>query len=392
MHYDMHHRPNPSIRDFTAWATYHQAVRPLTRTMKRNTVNVLSLLVVTLLVSAAADSTLLSEVKKAPSATVTATSLRTEYATNPLGIDVVRPRFSWELQVADASVDRGIKQTAYEVRVATDVGGLADGTGLIWRSGKVSSDQSTHVEYDGPPLTSARRYHWRVRVWDQDGRASAWSKPAFWEMGLLNESDWTAEWIMPSAEEDSTKPPPAAMMRGAVELSGRVVSARLYVTSLGVNEVWLNGNRVGDRVMTPGWTSYDHRLQYDTYDVSGLVQSGENVLGAIVGEGWYRGRLGWEDQKDIYGDHYGLLVQLVVRYAGGQSETVGTNGSWKAATGPILMSSIYDGEIYDARLEQDGWSEPGFDDSAWDPVRVFEHTRAHLIAPTLDHPCGASQN
>jgi len=307
---------------------------------------------------------------------LTVALLRTEYKTNPLGIDATTPRLSWQIR----SMERGVIQTAYELQVAASAPALSRGE-LLWTPGKVSSDQSVHVAYAGPALESRGRYHWRVRVWDQHGYASGWSEPAFWEMGLLAASDWRAEWIKPTIPEDSTKPPPSPMLRGSFVTRGPVESARLYATSLGLNEIHLNGRRVGDLVLTPGWTSYDHRLQYDTYDVSGLVGEGTNVLGAILGEGWFRSRLGWEYQRDIYGDHFGLLAQIVVNYSDGSTDTFGTNTNWKANNGPIITSSIYDGEVYDARLEREGWSEADYDDGDWSAVAGFEHPKDILIAP-----------
>ncbi|MCB0717143.1 MAG: family 78 glycoside hydrolase catalytic domain [Bacteroidetes bacterium] len=303
--------------------------------------------------------------------------LTTEYKVDPVGIDVMQPRFGWQLQ----ATERGVLQSAYEIQVAQSERQLVRGRDLLWETGKIDSDQSIHVEYAGPTPVSGQRYFWRVRVWDQAGNRSDWSKPAYWEMGLLNESDWTAEWITPLVAEDSTAPPPVPLLRGTFDVDGRVQSARLYVTSLGLNEVFLNGSQVGDRVLTPGWTSYNTRLQYETYDVTDLVRSGANVLGAMVAEGWFRGRLAWRDQHNIYGDKFGLLAQLNVTFADGSTRTYGTNKEWKAASGPVVSSGIYDGEVYDARLERDGWDDTGYDDSNWNGVAILDHAKDILIAP-----------
>jgi alpha-L-rhamnosidase len=308
-------------------------------------------------------------------APVSLTHLRCEYKVDPLGIDVRQPRLSWQLS-ADG---RGVAQAAYQIRVAESEAGLA--TSPIWDTGRVASDQSIHVVYRGPALASARRYYWQVRVWDGDGTVSDWSAPAFWEMGLLDTSGWQASWIGPAWDEDVTVPQPAPMLRTTFDLEGDVQAARAYVSSLGLYEVELNGQRVGDQVFTPGWTSYDTRLQYQTYDITDLLQAGGNAVGATLGDGWYRGYLGWGDRRNVYGEHLALLLQLQISYSDGHVQVVGSDDSWKAATGPIQMSDIYDGEHYDARLERPGWSTVGYDDSDWTAVRVIDHAKDILIAP-----------
>jgi alpha-L-rhamnosidase len=298
------------------------------------------------------------------------TGLRCEYQADPLGIDAERPRLSWQLR----SDERGVVQSAYQVQVARD--GKA-----LWDTGRVTSDRSVHVPYGGPALESSRRYTWRVRVWDGSGRASAWSAPGSWEMGLLKPNDWRARWIEAAANEDTKTSQPSPVLRGVFRLNAAVRSARAYVTSLGLYELEINGRRVGDELLTPGWTSYRKRLQYQTYDVTSHLRAGENVVGATLGDGWYRGYLAWKDKRNVYGEHLALLCQIRVEHADGSVEVVGTDGAWKGATGPIRMSDIYMGESYDARLERPGWSAPGYDDRDWAPVRVVEPEKRALIAP-----------
>ena len=301
--------------------------------------------------------------------------LRTDGKEHPLGLGNRTPRFSWQLR----SDLRGTRQGAWQVRVARTEAGLAKGRGLVWDSGRVASDASILRPYGGPALESGGRYVWQVQVWDQANRASGWSAPASFEMGLLAPSDWSASWIEPDLKE-SGESPPAPMLRRAFTLEKPIRTARAYVTSHGLYELRLNGQRVGDQVLTPGWTSYATRLQYQAYDVTSLLRRGPNVVGAILGSGWYRGNIGFRGQRNHYGSTLALLAQIVVTYADGSRTTIGTDGSWKAATGPILMSEIYHGETYDARLEAPGWDAPAFDDGKWSGVRPASHGKDALIA------------
>jgi alpha-L-rhamnosidase len=303
--------------------------------------------------------------------------LRTEYKEDPLGLDVRAPRFSWEIR-ADT---RNVRQQAWHVRVARTEQDLRRGRNLAWDSGRVPSGESIHRVYAGVPLVSRARYVWQVQVWDDQGRTSGWSEPAWWEMGLLAPSDWRAQWIEPGLAEDTATSPPAPMLRRAFRLEKAVRSARAYVTSHGLYEVHLNGKRASDDVLTPGWTSYNKRLQYQTYDVTGMLQRGENAVGVVLGNGWYRGNIGFSKQRNMYGEKLALLLQIDVTYADGSRTTIASDGSWRAATGPILMSEIYHGETYDARLEKAGWDAPGFDDGGWAGVRVADFPKDTLVAP-----------
>ena len=295
--------------------------------------------------------------------------LRTEYKVNPLGIDIRKPRLSWEIQ----SDGRGVTQSAYQVRVARTERGLRTASNIVWDSGSVNSDESIHRAYDGPPLQSGQRCYWEARVWDGSGTASDWSEPAYWEMGLLEPSDWQANWIEPDLQEDVSKPVPVPMVRRVFRVNGVVERARAYVTSHGLYEMHVNGRRVGDQLFTPGWTSYTKRLQYQTYDVTNLLTSGDNAVGVLLGNGWYRGNLAWEGHRNIYGDRLALLMQIRITYKGGRDEVIGTDQSW--------MSEIYDGETYDARLEKVGWARPGFEDAQWSGVKIGNYGKDTLIAP-----------
>jgi alpha-L-rhamnosidase len=199
---------------------------------------------------------------------VAVTDLRCDYRTNPLGIDDARPRLGWKL-VAER---RGVSQSAYEVQVAASDRYLRRARRLLWETGKVESGQSQHVVYGGEPLGSGGRAFWRVRVWDEAGDPSRWSEWALWETGLLAPGDWKADWIEPDLKEDYSVSNPAPMLRREFEVKGKVVVARAYVTAHGLYEARINGERMGDQLFTPGWTAYDERLQYQTYDVTPLLQ------------------------------------------------------------------------------------------------------------------------
>ncbi|WP_423127742.1 glycoside hydrolase family 78 protein [Gaoshiqia sp. Z1-71] len=292
-----------------------------------------------------------------------------EYLVNPVGIEVQNPRLSWQIQ----SDGQNVIQTAYEIRVTDPKGNL------IWNSGKVESDQSVNVEYGGPALKSMQRAYWQVRIWDKQHKATAWSAPAYWETGILSPDEWKASWIsIPSEVEVRSKPSP--FFRNEFSISKKVQSARVYVTSLGLYQLYMNGQKVSSDLFTPGWTSYNKRLQYQTYDVTALLQP-KNGLGAILGDGWYRGNIGWGNKNGYYGDKVALLAQLVITYADGTTETIATDRNWKVTTGPIISSDIYNGETYDARLEMSGWSSAGFDDSNWGEVAVPDLNKNVLTTP-----------
>jgi alpha-L-rhamnosidase len=299
-----------------------------------------------------------------------------EYHTNPVGIDVQKPRLSWKI----FSDQQNVLQTAYEIRVADSPSNLNKKNKQIWSSGKVTSDQSVNVEYQGPALESMQRVYWQVRIWDNQDKASKWSEPAFWEMGILKPELWTASWITMENEKEMEGSKPSHFLRKEFSTSKKIESARVYVSALGLYELYLNGKKVGDELFTPGWTSYKNRIQYQTYDVTSMLQD-ENTLGAILGDGWYRGNIGFRNQRNYYGDKLALIAQLQINYTDGTSETMGTDESWKATTGPIIFSDIYNGETFDARLEMPGWATSGFDDSHWGNVAKLDHPKDILIAP-----------
>ena len=200
---------------------------------------------------------------------------------------------------------------------------------------------------------------------DAAGGESDWSEAGRLELGLAGAAAWRAKWITPDPSAIAADAKPAFRLRKEIALRDGVVFARAYATAAGVYELYVNGTKASDDALAPGWTSYRHRLQVQTYDVTGLLRAGGNGIGILLGDGWYRGGLGFENRNYMYGDRRAALLQLHVRYADGTEEVICTDESWTASLSPILYSNIYHGETYDARLAERGWSEAGFDDAEW---------------------------
>lgn len=381
----------------------------------------------------------------------------------PMGVGRADPQLGWKL---DGSTP-GQRQTAYHILAASAPELLEEGRADLWDSGNVESDQSTWVSYRGQPLVSRQEVFWKVRAWDQDGDPGTWSKVARFEVGLLQNSDWSARWMRlpreiqqptveilkaqygvaghPEQQVDLTEKITSLVAEGKTgfkagnDLAGRdpafgvkktleleyvlngesrklivnedqrvnlvkapeytpqylrrvfqydkdVARARLYVTAKGLYEVFLNGQRVGNDQFAPGWTSYENRIETLAYDVTGLVHEGENVLGALLGEGWYAGRL--MTKKFMYPEaRPALLLQLEITRADGSTETIVTDDQWVATEdGPVRTSAIYDGEVYDANLELPGWNNTGFDDQAWLPVATEAVADKPLLVPKRHAP------
>ena len=298
-----------------------------------------------------------------------------EYHTNPIGLDVKNPRLSWKI----FSEKENVIQTAYEIRVADSPANLAKSSQLIWSSGKVAGSESVNVEYQGPQLKSMQRVYWQVRIWDNDDKATKWSAPAYWEMGILEPELWTASWITMENEVSKEDSKPSHFLRKEFSTPKKVKSARVYISALGLYELYLNGEKVGKDLFTPGWTSYHKRIQYQVYDVTSMLKS-SNTLGAILGDGWYRGNIGFRKQSHFYGEKLALIAQLHITYSDGTTETIQTDETWKASTGPIIFSDIYNGETYDANKEIPGWATPEFDDSQWGKVVKLNHPKTILVA------------
>lgn len=337
-------------------------------------------LVCALFNNAATSATLNAQPARTTPPLLSVTGLRTEYQTNPVGMDVTRPRLSWRLE----SGERNTMQSAYQVQVGTSSSALASGKSVLWDSNRIPSDASIFRPYEGPALQSATRYFWRVRVWDAAGHTSAWSAPAYWETALLGASSWSAKWIGPPTSARDSSGAPAPLLRRTFMVKGAVKSARMYASARGLYELHVNGARIGEDFFTPGWTSYSKRLQYQTYDVTSQLVQGENAIGAMLADGWYRGYLGFSGRKNDYGTKVALIAQLEIQYTDGRTERIVTDANWKMSTGAVTYADIYRGESYDARLEKVGWSKAGFNDGTWAAVEMAEATAAALVAPVSE--------
>ncbi len=298
--------------------------------------------------------------------------LKVEHLSNPLAIETEIPRLSWKI----TSTEKNTQQAEYEIRVGTNQISLNKDKDLVWKH-RASTDQSVLIDYAGSPLQSKKKYFWQVRVKDNHGNTSAWSTIGFFQMGI-SPSDWSAQWITVSGKDTSARSP---LFRKEFSLKKKIKSAMAYITAKGLYEAKLNGARISDTYFAPGWTSYKNQLQYQVYDVTALLRVGSNVLGASLGNGWYKGRIGFGNQHNFYGDTRGLLLQLEVEYTDGTKETINTDEHWKYTYGPIMASDIYDGEIYDARMEITGWDNIDFkEDSNWKKVNIMNKGTEKLIA------------
>ncbi len=331
-----------------------------------------------------------------PGSAMTVSRLRCEYKTDPLGIDEASPRLSWVLE----SNQRGQTQTAYRILVSSSRDHLDLNQGDLWDTGKVASDATIQIPYQGKSLKSGRQCFWKVMVWDRDGKPSNWSAPVFWSMGLLSESDWSAQWIgldlpwqkvsrrlyqaltfLPTLTGSQGKIYlPTPYLRKTFQLDKPVQRATVYVTALGLYELHMNGRRVGSDYFTPGWTDYNKRVLYQTYDVTSLlVPENTNVIGAILSDGWYAGNVAGRGQR-FYGSKLRLRLQMEIEYVDGTTQRVVSDASWLASHGPIREADIQAGETYDARLEMPGWSDAGFDDKNWKPVAVGSEPTGRVLA------------
>ena len=314
-----------------------------------------------------------------------ASALRVEHLANPLGVDAALPRFAWQM----VDPRRGARQSAYRILVATTPSQLVAGQADMWNSGMVASNRTMDIEYAGTALTARRKYYWTVCIRDQDQRSAPCAPAATFETGMRGTA-WSASWIAASrtmldtiahdpADGDSTatdgRPP---MLRRTFTLRAAPVRARIYLATLGGYRLTVNGAPAGPNAFNPDWTDYRYRVTYQTYDATPLLHAGSNAIGVLLGAGWYASRFGFSSKRYAYGPPpVRMLMELHVTYADGHEEVINSDSTWHVAPSPVLISEIYDGEMYDARLAQRGWDQPGFVEHGW---------RAALVMPSLAVP------
>jgi alpha-L-rhamnosidase len=313
----------------------------------------------------------------ATSPTLTLKNLTCLGLVNPQGLDASHPGLSWISASTDPAA-RGQIQTAYQILVADSEAALGRNTGNLWDSGKVLSDQSTHVAYAGMPLPSHQACYWKVRVWNRDGAESAWSQPGFWTMGFVAPDKWQPNWI---GNQERTP-----LLRKEFKVVQPVKRAWVYASALGLYELRMNGSKVGNDLFAPGWTDYRQRVQYRRYEVTNQVKNGDNVIGAEIAPGWFAGKIAWFS-NNRYGKQVSFSAELHLEFADGSTEVVATDGTWKTSAGPLTASDIQDGDQYDARLEKNGWDKPGYNDSKWTAAEVRTGENRNLVAQQ-DEPVG----
>ncbi len=332
--------------------------------------------------------------------TLKISNLKCENLINPLGIDNPQPKFSWQI----ISTQRNTMQSAYRILVSDNPVMLSSDNGNLWDSKKVKSDQSILVQYKGKPLQSGKKYYWKVMIWDAAGNVSDWSETAEWQMGLLTGADWEkAKWICYEELSETMRVVPGVHLGGesmgnkglqrtvvpyfrkGFRITKPVASASFYISGLGQYDAFINGTKIGNSFLAPGWTDYDKTILYNTFDVTSYLAPGKNAIGAIVGNGFYNiNRERYRKLVIAYGTPK-IICKLQIYYKDGTSESLVSGEDWKTASSPVTYTSIFGGEDYDARLEQPGWSDTGFDDSCWKAVKVAKHTTG-VLKPDLDYP------
>lgn len=300
--------------------------------------------------------------------------LRCEYRNDPLGIDIVTPRLSWIV----SSVERDQWQSAYQILVAPSLEDLRDRKDLLFDSGKVISDETICIYYNRILSRSDdiqnQPFYWKVRVWDADNNVSVYSKPARWTIGCKWDD---AQWIGydhpddNKVDSDGLTLPPAKYLRKDFYAEANIKKAYLYATALGQYQITINGKKIGMDYLNPGWTDYNKRIYYQTFDVTtALAKDSHNAIGAVIADGWFAGYIGYHKERNIYGKNTRLLAKLYILYEDGTEQIIPTDQTWKASLGPITQADMLMGEIYDAQKEMEGWDKKNFDDSLWAAVNT----------------------
>lgn len=300
---------------------------------------------------------------------ITVKNLKCNHMENPFGIETLQPVLSWKL----TSAENGQHQTAYRILAASGTELLNEEKADLWDTGKVMSGDSVNVRYNGRKPVSRHKCCWKVKVWDKHGRESAWSGNAFFEMGLLSQKDWKARWICASVNStDAGEAYPAPLLRKSFTISKKIASARAFICGLGYYELYVNGVKAGDDVLSPAVSQYDKTVLYNTYDITPALHIGENTFGAILGNGWYNCFTvdAWDFRQAPWRHHPKLIFQAHIEYSDGEEELIISDTSWKTAPGPITFDGLRNGEFYDARLEKQGWCETGYNCEGWENAKI----------------------
>ncbi len=312
------------------------------------------------------------------------TALTCEYQTNPLGIDILKPRLSWQFILEG----RDQKQSAYEILVSDNFNEIKSLKGTQWASGKIISDQNTLIEYNGNPLKSFTHYFWSIRTYDQKGEASQWSTLATFETAMLQPSDWVANWIGDGSkqferDEDFYQDDRMPLFRKTFLVKNKIENARLYIAGLGYYEAYLNGKKIGDQVLDPGWTTCKEQVLYAVHDITSLVKEGSNATGIMLGNGWFNplplrlfSRFNLRDVQET--GRPKLKAEIHIQYTDGTIEKIITDENWKTAPGPIVRNNVYLGEHYDAQLEQKNWLSFNTNNTNWKSASLTEGPSGRL--------------
>ncbi|MCC8407926.1 glycoside hydrolase family 78 protein [Mucilaginibacter sp. UR6-1] len=289
-----------------------------------------------------------------------AVNLQCEHLVSPIGVDEIHPRLAWQL----ADKRQGALQTAYTVLVSKDPAQLAAGNGVVWNTGKITS-QTSLITYKGKALAPFTRYYWAVRTWDKDGKPLSQSQTAYFETGMMSQTNWTGNWISDGKSINNLKAP---YFRKTFNAAKKIRSARAYIAVAGLYELFINGTKIGNHRLDPMYTRFDRRNLYVTYDVTPQLKNGANAIGVVLGNGWYNHQpiAVWNFDRAPWRQRPTFCLDLKITYEDGSAETIYTDESWKTHSGPIVYNNIYTGEHYDSREEIPGWNTVNFDDSKWD--------------------------